>query len=89
MKQIALTQLEEMFDPRIRPQIRSFWGRPGTTGIAVFENQQLDSRHCGKRTAVCFGPGCTYKTAQDIDGSHLYDLPSQRQYPVAYTLFLY
>ncbi len=56
----------------------------GVTDLVVFENQMFDSSLVGQQTAVSVGPGCLLKSKEDCEGKWLNDLPSQRQYPVAF-----
>lgn len=54
------------------------------TGIVLFENLMMDSSSRGAMTAMLVGPTNTYKSAEDCEGKYLNDMPSQRQYPVAW-----
>jgi hypothetical protein len=58
--------------------------KPDAIGVVLFENQTMDSSSRGAMTAMVIGPTNTYKSAEDCEGKHLNDLPSQRQYPVAW-----
>lgn len=71
------------FDPEVHPRINALLERPDVHGLILFENPNFDSSAFGERTAVIFGPGCTYKSAGEVEGKWLNDLPSQRQYPRA------
>jgi len=53
-------------------------------GIVLFENRMMDSTNYGRMTAMIIGPTNTFKSAEDCEGKFLNDLPSQRQYPVAW-----
>lgn len=64
-----------------RAALESNLAREDVDGMIVFENLQMDSSAFGRRTAMIYGPGCTYKKPEDCEGQHLNDLPSQRQYP--------
>jgi len=85
MKKISFEELLALFDESVHRQLREVFSLPITTGMVVFENQQMDSSRFGERTAVIVGPECTYKTVQECEGRHLHDLPSQRQYATYYT----
>lgn len=84
LQQLTLAQLEERFPEDVRPKLRALLAREGTVALVLYENQQLDSSAFGDSTAVAVGPGRTYKTVEEAAAGHLNDLPSQRQYPVAY-----
>lgn len=84
LKQTPATDLLAMFDPKVHGAIIDRAKKPGTEAIVVFENLQMDSSRLGMRTAVPIGEPWTWKKLSDVVGRWLYDLPSQRQYPVAY-----
>ena len=58
---------------------------PLATHAVLFVNQDFSSPEFGRWTVMAIGPNQTYKTTADVEGSWLNDLPSQRQYPIAYT----
>jgi len=70
-----------LFDAEVRPQIVEMLARDDVEGAIGFENMQMGSSQMGARTSVIYGPGCTFKSVDDVKGKHLNDLPSQRQYP--------
>ena len=82
MKQITFEELCGMMDPVCYPHLL----KQAVTArfMVVFECGQMDSSSHGRRTVMAVGPGKTYETLKDIEGKHLNDLPSQREYPVAY-----
>ena len=84
LKEITVEELLKLFDPSVHDSIRRIAAKPGVTDLVVFENLQMDSSRFGDRSAVIVGPGCTYKSLEEIAGLHLGDLPSQRKYPVAF-----
>lgn len=58
--------------------------KPDATGLVLFENKMFDSSSRGAMTAMLIGPSNTYKSAEECEGKYLNELPSQRQYPVAW-----
>jgi hypothetical protein len=58
--------------------------REDVTGICIFENLDMWSSNLGSSSALCYGPGCTYKTIDDLKGQHLGDVPSRFKYPTKY-----
>ena len=56
----------------------------GAIALVLFVNEQMDSSHCGESQTLCVGPTCTYKSPEECEGKWLKDLPSQRQYAVAF-----
>lgn len=57
---------------------------PSATHAVLFVNLDFGSSHLGDWTVMVVGPGQTYSSLAEVEGSHLHDLPSMRQYPVAY-----
>lgn len=87
MKQLTPKELFELFDPTIHDPIRmAVANYPDAESVVVFENPDLCSLSMGARTALVCGPSNTYKSWEDTKGKWLYDLPSQRQYPIGYVL---
>lgn len=80
----SLDEFLRQFDESVHEVIRQKLEPQGVAGVACFECVQLDSSHLGERTAMIYGPACTYKTIEEIEGQHLGDLPSQRKYPQNY-----
>jgi hypothetical protein len=56
---------------------------PSATHAVLFVNQAFDNSQFGAWHVMAVGPDNTYKNLEEIDGKHLNDLPSLRQYPVA------
>ena len=84
MKEITMKELLELFDPEVHSAIAASIERCAATHVVVAENQQMDSSQLGRRTAMVVGPTCTYRTLEECEGKWLFDLPSQRQYFVAF-----
>jgi hypothetical protein len=84
MKKVAMSAQLEGYGGKPLEQINALLDRDDVDGLISFENQQMDSSSFGVRTQVAYGPGCTYKKPEDVEGKWLNDLPSQRQYPVSY-----
>lgn len=57
---------------------------PGAEYAVLFVNQDLSSSKFGSWTVMVVGKDQTYKTLAEVESTHLFDLPSQRQYPIAY-----
>jgi hypothetical protein len=58
---------------------------PNAEGLVIYECLQMDSSELGRRTTMVVGPGCEgAESIEKASQGHLYDLPSQRQYPRAY-----
>ena len=86
MKEVNREVLLGDADPEIHPTLEE-WLDAGFT-VVRFQNVTLDSSSLGQTTYLKVGEGCTYAHIDDVSGHHLYDLPSQRQYPQEYCLGL-
>lgn len=84
MNKVTIEEFLKLFSEEVHNLILQNFARVDVNGLVCFENQTLDSSSLGRRTAMIVGPGCTYKSHEDCIGKHLYDLPSQRQYPTVY-----
>jgi len=82
-----IVQKEDLsYGPRVCRGIQQLrqWLQGGED-VVMFRNGQLDSSNCGARSLTVVGPTRTYKTVAELEGQHLYDAPSQRQYAQHYT----
>lgn len=87
MRQLNKEEFFVQFDTSIHDQIvKSAAAYPDAEAIVRFENQDLSSTNLGAASALVVGPNNTFKSVTDCEGKWLYDLPSQRQYPVNYVL---
>ena len=85
MKEQTLDELISAYkDEEAIASVKRLAAEPATTGLVRFENLDFNSSQFGTQTIMCVGPTRTYKTIEECEGKHLYDLPSQRQYAVAY-----
>ena len=57
-------------------------------GVILFENLDLSSSRLGQMSIRVYGPCCGIRTIKEVENPacHVGDLPSQRQYPVAYAV---
>lgn len=69
---------------RAKAQIDALLLRDDVAGICIFENLDMWSSNLGESSALAYGPGCTYKTIDDLKGQHLGDVPSRFKYPTQY-----
>lgn len=77
-------ELLAMFPKEVWVALEELRAREDVSHIVVFENPMLDSSQCGRRTAVAIGPGCTYKTLDEVRGRCLGQTPSVQQWPAYY-----
>ena len=63
--------------------------KPGVTGIACLVCHVMDSSKLGRKTAVIYGPGCTFQTLAQIEdlkgGVYVDGLPSSASFAESYT----
>lgn len=85
MKELSITNFLEQFDSSVHDAIDAAAKRYNATHLVCYENQQMDSSLHGKRSCLVIGPECTRKNLDDAR-HHVGDLPSERQYPVNYTV---
>lgn len=88
VKKVSWSEFLKEFDPSIHGAIVNARKRPNVTGIACIVCEVLDSSRLGMKTALIYGPGCTYKTLQDMDipsGIYTTGLPSSAAFPSVYT----
>lgn len=83
MQQVSKEEFLALFDPDVHAGILALVEEFKATHIVCYENQTFDGSEFGKRTALAVGPMNTRKTLADAD-HHIFDLPSQRQYPTVY-----
>lgn len=84
MKELTWQELLDLFDDTVHDALQKLRDSDGVDGLVVFENVNLSSSAIGKRTALAYGPDCTYHELDDVEGKYLNDLPSQRQEPRYY-----
>ncbi len=84
MKNVSLDSMLEDSTDEVRLKVREIVQRSDVTHLVKFQNQMLDSSSLGESSFVIIGPGCTFKNLDAVNGKWLKDLPSQRQYPVAF-----
>lgn len=89
MKQITMPEILDLFDKSVHARIKELAQNPRTSHLVLFENQDFCSSRFGAKSLMQIGPDCTYKTLSDVEGHHLNDLPSQRQYPIAFWVSAY
>jgi hypothetical protein len=78
----SLKDLMGMFDSSVHSALEQL--ARDARYIVVYENLNLWSSRLGERTALRVGPGCSVPSLERAFEIWLGDLPSERQYPVAY-----
>jgi hypothetical protein len=78
----SLDELKALFNPSVHGALEQL--ARDARHIVVYENLDMWSSRFGHRTALKVGPGCSVESLEQALEIWLGDLPSQRQYPVAY-----
>ena len=84
MQKLTMEEMMDKFDPEVHDAIRRAIESNHATELLLAENQLFDSSAFGERTCMVAGPACTYKSHDTCEGKWLKDLPSQRQYFIAW-----
>jgi len=83
IKELSQSDFLALFDPSVQPRIVKNSMTPGVEAVVCLENLQMDSSHCGDRTALIVGPGCTFQLKHLEEQFRLGSSPSTFQYPVS------
>jgi len=78
----SLDEVKAMFDPSVHSALEQL--ARDARYIVVYEVLDFWSSRFGHRTALKVGPGCSIESLEEALSIWLGDLPSERQYPVAY-----
>jgi len=78
----SLDEVKAMFDPSVHGALEQL--ARDARYIVVYENLDFWASRFGERSALKVGPGCSVESLEEALQIWLGDLPSQRQYPVAY-----
>ena len=81
-KLASLDEVKAMFHPSVHDALERLARH--ARYIVVYENLDFWSSRFGERSALKVGPGCTVESLEKALSIYLGDLPSERQYPVAY-----
>lgn len=89
VKQLTWAEFIAQFDESIREAIIRARNREGVVGVAALQCEVMDSSRFGVKTALIYGPGCTYKTVMEMlanpGGIYPTGLPSSASFPISYT----
>ena len=78
----SLDELKALFDPSVHGALEQL--ARDARYIVVYQNIDFWSSRFGETSALRVGPGCQVESLEEALSIWLGDLPSQRQYPVAY-----
>ena len=89
VKKLSWDEFIKQYDPSVHTAIAQNRVREGVTGVVTLQCEVMDSSRCGVLTAMVYGPGCTFKTVEDMlklpGGVYPTGLPSSASFPVNYT----
>jgi len=78
----SMAELKSLFHPSVHGALEQL--ARDARYIVVYEVLDFWSSRFGERSALKVGPGCSIETLEQALQIWLGDLPSERQYPVAY-----
>jgi len=78
----SVEELKSMFDPSVHGALEQL--ARDARYIVVYQNIDFWSSRFGETSALRVGPGCQVESLEEALSIWLGDLPSERQYPVAY-----
>ena len=88
-KKLSWKEFIEQFDTDVRASIVSNRKKEGVDGVAMLVCHVLDSSRIGQRTAMIYGPSCTFKSLDMIQeqkgGIYPTGLPSSAAFAETYT----
>jgi hypothetical protein len=89
VKKLSWKEFIAQYDSKVVDAIAKNRMKPGVTGIVTLQCEVLDSSRCGMKTALIYGPECTYKSVDQMlenkGGVYVTGLPSSASFPVNYT----
>lgn len=85
IRQLSMAEYLALFDESVHGAIKARFEMSGVHGSICCENLQMDSSAFGAKTAMIYGPGCTFNSLRHAAiNVRLGTVPSVFQYPVAY-----
>ena len=89
VKKLSWSEFIAQFDESVRDAIAVSRKKDGVDGVVMLVNHVFDSSRFGDKTAMVYGPGCTYKSLQVIRdqrcGVYITGLPSSASFVESYT----
>ena len=89
VKRMFWNDFIKQYDPSVHIAIARNRGKEGVTGVVTLQCEVMDSSRCGELTAMIYGPGCTFKTVDDMlklpGGVYPTGLPSSAAFPINFT----
>jgi hypothetical protein len=89
VKKLSWKEFVKQYDKSVHEAIEVCRKRSDVTGMVTLQCEVLDSSRCGHLTAMIYGPGCTFKSVDDMlklpGGVYPTGLPSSAAFPINYT----
>jgi hypothetical protein len=84
LSKLTETQLLDKLDPSVHDRVLASAAKyQDCEALVLFENIDMSSSELGRRSVLVVGPSNTRTLAQAVE-THLGDVPSRFQFPVAY-----
>ena len=89
-KKLSIEEYLDLFEPEVHDAIRESLTREGVAGAVCMVNHVFDSGRVGHRVSMIFGPGCTFKSMEQIErqsnpgGIYTNGQPSSASFPEGY-----
>ena len=89
VKKLSWSDFIKQYDDSVHGAIAQVRSKEGVTGVVTLQCEVMDSSRCGQLTAMIYGPGCTFKTVDDMlklpGGVYPTGLPSSASFPINFT----
>ena len=89
IKKLSWSEFLAQFDIEGHEAISTCRKKEGVDGVVMLVCHVLDSSRIGRRTAMIYGPSCTYKSLEKIQeqkgGVYTTGLPSSASFAESYT----
>ena len=89
IRKLSWSEFIAQFDESIRDTLVTCRKKEGVDGMVMLVNHVMDSSRFGDRTAMIYGPSCTYKSLEMITeqkgGVYITGLPSSASFAESYT----
>ena len=80
IKQVTAVEFLKEVNPECVEDVKKMVKKTGAAGLVLFRNMNMTASAFGNSTIMAFGPKCTYKTVEQVQGGRLNDMPSQQQH---------
>jgi len=89
IKKLSWAEFIAQFDESVQDTLSTRRKKEGVDGMVMLVNHVMDSSRLGDRTAMIYGPSCTFKSLEMITdqkgGVYINGLPSSASFVESYT----